>query len=253
MQVQQRPPLAAGADSPFAEDHVTLLPGQQGLRRHQPLLHARGRGAFHDHGLLEAARDFQERLILHVAGRDLDAIDVIGHLLGRPRIDDFGDHRESCLFAHAVQGVQPFIADPAEVVGTDPLRPQARPECVSARLLHRAGDLQGPGLGLDAARTGDHDRFPTPHRHAADPDDRLRRVDLAADQLERLGDGDAAGDPGKPDQERRIHRTPIPGNADRGPVRTRHPQRGETHVTDRGFHPPALFFGGVRPHDDQHD
>ena len=146
-------------------------------------------------------------------------------LTGGPGVGDLRNDRQSRLLAHPLERVEALLADPRELIGPDSLRSEPRAEQIRPRRPDRAGDLDGARLRLDTARTGDHDRIRTAHRHPTDLHDGFRRVHLAADQLERLGDGDAAGDPGKPDQERRVHRTPIPGDADRGPVGARDPER----------------------------
>src|SRR5205085_3912350 len=104
------------------------------------------------------------------------------------RVHDFGDSRQIVLAADVAQDLQAFFAEALEAVGTGPRFEGAAAQQVGAGLLDVAGDLVEDLGALDGARAGDHRHGAAADLQAANADDGVRLVKLAAGELERLHD-----------------------------------------------------------------
>jgi hypothetical protein len=98
--------------------------------------------------------------------------------------------------------------------------------------MYRPRNGQRLGLALDRTRTGNHRHIACSKAGPGHLHDSALRLHLAAHQLERLGDPDDFFDPLQIGDTGRIHWSGIAGDADRGPLRSRHDVGLETHLLD---------------------
>jgi hypothetical protein len=138
------------------------------------------------------------------------------------------------------------------------VRRRARLVCAAAHELSAGAlDLLGNGAGLierlDRARSADHDNTVAADVHAADVDDRVIGLRLAADQFVGMGDGNDFLDAGEVLEDRRISCAAMPGHPDRGAECARNRVCAKPHP----FDVPDDGFDLIRPrrglHDDEHD
>ena len=120
-----------GADPALAQDHVRVALLEDVLRRHQQLLERRGQAALDQRGLAGAADLAQQRVVLHVAGADLDHVGHLEHRLEVARVHQLGDDRQAGLLARLGEQAQALLAQPLE-------RVRARARLVGAAAEQRA-------------------------------------------------------------------------------------------------------------------
>ncbi len=131
-------------------------------------------------GRLERPDLREQREVLHVAGADLEHVGFFGHsrhVLGREHL---GHDGQAVLAARFDQHVEALVAEPLEAVGRSARLETATAENVRTLLLHLARAGQDLLEGLDRAGAGDDDEVIASDAHAADVDDRVLGLVLAA-------------------------------------------------------------------------
>ena len=124
------------ADAAFAEDDVRIAAGHDVFRAHEELLYRVGEAAFKQDWLVRRAKLLQKFEILHVAGADLNDIDVCEQIqLGD--IHDFRDDGQPCDFLCFEQQFDAVLPQPLEGVWRC-----VRLECAAAQ-KRRAAFLDG--------------------------------------------------------------------------------------------------------------
>ena len=136
-------------------------------------------------GLRARPAALQQREVLHVARADLDAVGVLVDELQRLVVDRLGDDREVELLAHPRQDLEPLLAESLEGVRRGARLVRAAAEQLPAGALDPLGDGARLVERLDRAGAADHDDAVAADVDAADVDDRVVRLRLAADQLVR--------------------------------------------------------------------
>src|SRR2546425_2059151 len=190
-QVQQVARVVIEAPDPaFAEHDAVVAFVHDVLSSEQQLLN-RGTGpTLEQHGEFGAAGLAQQRVVLHVARADLDHVGVFADHLELGGVHGLGHHRQPDLLARLGEIAEAFLFQPLEGIGRGAGLKRAAPE------HHRPGGLyrlrRGDDLleALDRTGTRDDGDSTISKAHAADLDDRILGLELAADELKRLQDRD---------------------------------------------------------------
>lgn len=176
-----------GADAPFAEDDVAVAAGHDVFRRHKPFFDGRAEAALEEDGLARLADGLEQLEILHVAGADLDDVDVVFQeqvdFIGR---HDFRYDGQVRFLPGLAEHVQPLVLEALKRV-----RRRAGLEGATAQ-HRRAGGLDGLGYAFDLLRrfygagAGDDSQLLPANLYTADVDDRIGRMEGTAGPLVRL-------------------------------------------------------------------
>ena len=84
-----------GADAALAQDHVRVAGRQDVLGGQQPLLDRRGQAALEQHRPAALPDRLEQHEVLHVAGADLEDVDVLLEDRDIGRVDDLADDRQA--------------------------------------------------------------------------------------------------------------------------------------------------------------
>ena len=129
--------------------------------------------------------------VRHVAGADLDDVDVLlegGHV---GRVDDLADDRQAVLVMRLVQELERRQAEPLERVGRGARLEGAAAQDAGTLALDASGRLHQLLARLDRARPGHHDQLlAEAELHAVDAHPRPFDLVLGARQLVRRADPD---------------------------------------------------------------
>ena len=170
--------------------------GQDVLGAHEPLVDGVAHAALEQDGFLAGADLAEERVVLGVAGADLQDVGVIDDELDLAGIQDLGNDGQAggfaglgqeleARFAHALEAV----GGAARLVGAAAQHPGAGAGHVGGGGSHLLGALDGAGAGHDGdGAVADFD--------AADLDDGALAGVGAGGELEGLADGDGGLDMG---------------------------------------------------------
>ena len=147
-------------DPALAQDHVRVALLEDVLRRHQQLLERRGQAALDQRRLAGAADLAQQRVVLHVAGADLDHVGHLEHRLEVARVHQLGDDRQAGLLARLGEQPQALLAEALEGVRRGARLVGAAAEHRAAGVAHDPGGRSAPGratrpcTGRRSARSG---------------------------------------------------------------------------------------------------
>ena len=106
-----------GADAAFAHDDFAVPFGHDVFGGHEPFADGGHHAAFQEYGAFGFADGFEETVILHVAGADLENIGVFGNEIDLIGGHDFGDEWESGGFAGFFEEFESFFFQTLEAVG----------------------------------------------------------------------------------------------------------------------------------------
>ena len=105
------------ADAALAEDDLPVAFGQDVLRREQQLLDRGGEAALEQDRLAAAAGVLEERVVLHVAGADLDDVGHLDDLIQPLGVHRLGDDEQAGLLARPGQQLEPGPSEALKGVG----------------------------------------------------------------------------------------------------------------------------------------
>ena len=131
------------AHSALTQNDVVVAFGENVFGAQQQLVDGRRHPAFEQHRLFQFSNALEQRIILHVARADLDAVGVFGNEQRAFRVHCLGHDRQAALLARACEELQTFLAKPLEGIRR------------AARLERAAPERGAPGP-FDDAR-GRHD------------------------------------------------------------------------------------------------
>ena len=175
-----------GTDAALAQDDIGVAACKDVLRRHQELLHRGGQAALEQDGLFRAAQLLEQHEVLHIARAELDDIHI------REQVEvlfahDLGHDRQAGLALGFEQQLEALGLQPLEGVRRGARLERAAAHEGRARFLDRFRDHNNLVLILNRARAG-HDveiaRADLAPRHLKD---RVLRMELAVNGLERFG------------------------------------------------------------------
>ena len=123
-----------GADAALAEDDVGVARADDVLGRHQPLLDGRAVAALEHDRLADPPDGHEQRVVLHVAGADLEDVRVARHDLDLRWLHDLGDDGQPGQLARLGQVSERLDAEALERVraGTRLERATAQDSCAPA-------------------------------------------------------------------------------------------------------------------------
>ena len=162
---------------------------------------------------------FEQVEILHVAGADLDDVDVVlQKRLEHPHIHELGDDRQPVGVGG---GAQHF--EPVDAFSLKRVRARARLERAAAHQPRAAGFRSGGGRfhlrhGLHRAWAGDDLHGIASDRNAGHVDDGVRLVPFAGDHLVLLDDVHRLLDAGHRVEHFRLERALVADRADQRPL-----------------------------------
>jgi hypothetical protein len=202
--------------------------------------------------LLGRAEPLQQGVVLHVARADLQDVGILGHHGQRVGGHHLGDDLESGLLAGQRQQLQPFLAQPLELVGAGSRLPRPAAEERGPGLLHRPRGLEDLVLRLHRAGAGHDDDGPAAHLHAGHVDDGVLLLHLAGDQLEGLGDAQGLRHAREHGEVVGVDCSGVPHHRHHAPLDAGDGVRGEAQRPDLVDDAVELGLGGVRLHGDEH-
>ena len=206
-----------GADPALAQQHVRVALLEHVLGRHQQLLERRGQPALDQHRLAGAADLGQQRVVLHVAGADLDDVGDLDHGLEVARVHQLGDDRQAGLRLGLLEQPQALLAEALERVRRGARLVGAAAEQRGAGGRHGAGGGERLVARLDRARPGDEREVLTADLSSLDVDHRsLAVADLRRGELVRLEDRHDLGDARSTLEAEARHVLAVADRADHG-------------------------------------
>ena len=96
----------------LAQDHLVVALGEDVLGRHQELLERRRHAPLQHHRLARLAHPLEQRVVLHVAGADLDGVGVALDQLHALHVHRLGHDRQARRLAGLGQDLQALLAEP---------------------------------------------------------------------------------------------------------------------------------------------
>ena len=195
----------------------------------------------------------EQRVVLHVARADLDAVGVLRHEMRPGFVHRLGDDGEPGLARARASNSRPRSPRPwneyGEVRGLNApprsaVAPAARTARAAVTICSSLSTEQGPAM-ITTSSPAD--------RHAGrDGDEGVFGPPLPRDLLVRLRDVDDLRDAGQGLDARRIDPAIVADEADRRALRPGHRTRLVAHLLDGADDPVDLLLGGAVPHDDEH-
>src|SRR6266446_1133659 len=178
-----------GADAALAEDDVVVAAGKNVFGAQQQFFHGGGHAALEQHGLADFAKGAEEVVVLHVARADLKDVHVAEHHLDLGRVHDFADGEEIEFLRGLAHEFEAFFTHALEGVGRSARLESTGTQDFGSGFGDGFGDGEDLLAGLDGARAGGDDNFvATDFYAAAEIDDGAFGLELAAGELEGLGD-----------------------------------------------------------------
>jgi len=89
------------SDAALTQNHLVVAFRQHVFGAEQKIVDGRGHSALDHHRLVQFSDDLEQRIVLHVAGADLNAIRNVGNGMCAFGVHRFGDDRKPCLIARA--------------------------------------------------------------------------------------------------------------------------------------------------------
>ena len=173
-------------------------------------------------GLADPPDGVEQRVVLHVAGADLEDVGVLRDDVDLVRLHDLGDDRQPGQLARLGEVAEPLDAQALEGVRAGARLERAAAQERRAGRRHRVGRLDGLLAALDRARPGHDRQRAVADERVADRDDGVLGVELAAGQLERPADGRHRLDAGQrleAAHERLLPRPDLADDRDDDPLR----------------------------------
>src|SRR5208337_2041223 len=180
----------------LAENDLLVASRQQILGGEQPLFHRRGGASLQQDGLVDGGETAQQGEVLHVAGADLQHVDVLAddvHILGA---HDFGDHGQSGFFASFAENLECLQAKALKVVWGSAGLVGSAAQHGGSRALYGVCCVEQLCARFHRTGAGDDHDFRSADGHTVDSHDGALRLDLPAHEFEGLGNGDDVVDPG---------------------------------------------------------
>ena len=173
------------ADAAFAEHDLLVAGVEDVFGRQQQLLDRGARAALEQYGSVGFADRFQQAIVLHVAGTDLQHVGVFGDDIDVLGGDDFRDDGQSRLGAGRGQKLQAFFLHSLETVGAGARLERTAAKGSGAGGLYGAGRAHDLLFALDGTRPGDDAQVPAADGQAAGADHRRLRLGFHAGQFVR--------------------------------------------------------------------
>ncbi len=167
-------------------------------------------------------------------------------------IQCFGDDAEPGSLARLGQKLEALLAEALKGVGRRARLVSAASQQLRARGFDGACGFEDLLAAFDRAGTAAEHQFVPAHFDAADPDDGVFGLDVAAHELIRFRNANGFGDAGQVFEFGWIDRAGIAGNADGGSLRARNDVRAETERFDLAAHAHNIGGRSLRGHDDEH-
>ena len=244
-----------GPDAALAQDHVRVARAEDVLGGHQPLLDRRAKAALEQDRPGDPPDVAQERVVLHVAGADLEHVDVLGDEL------DLAGSMTSVTTGSPVRSRasarkrRPSTPRPWNAYGRGARLERAAADDRGAGRLDRVSRVEQLLAALDRARPGHHRERAVADDRVEDRDDRVLGVELARGQLERAGDrGDAldAGQRAETLEQGRPARADLADDGDRRPLGADVIERRQALGEDLALDAEDLGLGGADGHHHEH-
>src|ERR1017187_5066163 len=144
------------AKAALAEDHVRVALGEYVLGAEQEILYRGGHSALEQDRLPDLADRLEQRVVLHVARADLDAVGDLGDKMRSLVVHRFRDDGEARFALGERKQLESLASESLEGVGRAARLERTAAEGDRTGSLHRARGFQDLLLGLDGARAGDH-------------------------------------------------------------------------------------------------
>ncbi len=184
-----------GADAALAEDDVRVAVGGDVFGGHEEFFQGGAEAAFEQDGAAAFSEGFEERVVLHIAGADLEHVGIGGDEVDVGFREDFGDDGEAGALAGKGEEAEAFFAEALELVRGGAGFEGAAAQEGRAAGGNRIGGAEDLVFGFDAAGAGDDGEGALAEYGFADLDEGARGVELAADQ--RVGGRDIVAAGGK--------------------------------------------------------
>src|SRR5215217_7256184 len=130
------------ADAAFAEHHLLVALLEDVLSRHEQLLERRRQPALQQDRLARAAHFSEQRVVLHVAGPELDHVGHLEHGIEVAHVQQLRHDRQSGLGLRLGQKPQAGLAKALERVGRCARLVRAAAQELCPGVLHRARDVE---------------------------------------------------------------------------------------------------------------
>ena len=135
--------VGEGADAALAQQHVVVAFAHHVLGRHQEFFQGRRHAALHHHRNLGPSGTLQQRIVLHVAGANLDDVGVFFHQIHGLVVDGLGDDLQTKAVAHLRHDAQAFFSQTLKGIGRSARLVGASAKKLRARLAHAFGYRKG--------------------------------------------------------------------------------------------------------------
>ena len=241
------------AQPTLAQHHLVVAFGEDVFRAQEQIGDGGRHSALEQHRLAQTTDCLEQRVVLHVAGADLDAVPVLGHEFCPRLVHCFGhDGKPGFLASKGEQLESRFSQTLKRVRRTARLEGAAAKGC-RPRRSHRVRRRQNLLLRLDRAGPRDnHDRSTADVHPGSEGDHRTVRFPLARHLLVLLGDVNHLRHARKADDVRVIHPGVVPNQADHRALLPRHGNWSEAHFGDDATDCVDLGVGRAVLHDDKH-
>ena len=183
-------------DAALAEDHVRVARADDVFGGHQPLLDRGAVAALQHDRPRDPPHVPKQRVVLHVAGADLEDVGVFGDDVDLGGLHHLGDDRKPRTIARLRQVAQRLDAQTLERVRARPRLEGAASEDRRPGGRDGVGRLEQLVTVLDRAGARHHGQGPIADRRVEHADDGVLRVELARRELERPVDRRHPLDPG---------------------------------------------------------
>jgi len=241
------------ADPALAQNNLVVALGHNVLGRRQKLLYGCAQPALEQHRKSQSS-DFLEQIeILHVAGTDLEHIDMTAGHLKLLDTHHLGHRRQPHLPRRDMQKLQPLRAQSLKGV-----RPGTRLEGSSPQDM-RSGPLDLPGgfqnlfLALNRAGPRHHHRRETVTKvYRTNPDYRRRGMKIPGYQFVGLADMDNLHHAGQITDCGIIHITPVAKHTNGDTLATGNRLGRQSESGHSLRYATNLLFGRAVMHDDKH-
>src|ERR1700736_752536 len=234
----------------LAENDVVIPFREDVLGAQKQLVYRRRHPTLEKHRLFHPTDGLEKRIVLHVAGADLDAVGQLRDHLRPVRVHRLRDDRESCLFARERQKLEAFPSHSLKGVRRAARLERTATQRVAAGGLHNSRRREYLRLRFNGARPADDDdsiaadRYPRGQSY-----DGALWLPLARHLLVGLGDVNDLRDTRQRLDSRRVYAPIVADESDRGTLRAWHRPRLVPHFLDDTDDTIDVFRRGVVLHD----
>src|SRR4051812_12447172 len=236
--------------APLAEYHVLISLGQDVLRAEEKIIDRSCHSALEQHRLLHFADGLEQRVVLHVARADLNAVGDFGHQLCAFGVHRLCDNWKPGFFSRAREKGETLFPHSLEGVRRATWLEGSAAQGVSTGSFYDSSGGHDLFFGFHRAwATDDYDRIATHCNAGAQFNDCVLGSPLARDLLVWLSDVDDLRYARQCLETRRIDASVVADESNRGALRTRHRPRLIAHFLDDRYDAIDVFRRRVVLHD----